>query len=40
MEKGLKTIRRYINKIEKIITLKIKTGYYLECFNSEKIKLP
>ena len=29
----------YINKIEKRITFKIKTGYYLELFTPEKMKL-
>ena len=29
----------YVNKIEKIITFKIKTGYYLELLTPETIKL-
>ena len=29
----------YVNKIEKRITFKIKTGYYLELLTSETIKL-
>ena len=30
----------YVNKIENIITFKIKTGYYLELLTPETIKLP
>ena len=33
-------IRIYINKIENIITFKIKTGYYLELLIPERMKLP
>ena len=34
------SVRIYINKIENIITFKVKTGYYLELLTPEKIKLP
>ena len=33
------SIRIYINKIENWITIKIKTGYYLEILRSETMKL-
>ena len=33
------SIRIYVNKIENRLTLKIKTGYYLELLKSETIKL-
>ena len=33
------SIRIYVNKIENRITLKIKNGYYLKLFTSEKMKL-
>ena len=33
------SIKIYANKIEKRITFKIKTGYYLELLTSETIKL-
>ena len=33
-------IRIYINKIENIITFKIRTGYYLELLTPETMKLP
>ena len=32
-------IKIYANKIENIITFKIKTGYYLELLTPQKIKL-
>ena len=32
-------IKIYVNKIENIITFKIKTGYYLELLTPQKIKL-
>ena len=32
-------IRIYINKIENRVTLKIKTGYYLELLTPETMKL-
>ena len=34
------SIMIYVNKIENIITFKIKTGYYLELLTPETIKLP
>ena len=33
------SIRLYVNKIENIITFKIKTGYYLELVTPETMKL-
>ena len=33
------SIRIYVNKIENIITFKIKTGYYLELLTPETVKL-
>ena len=33
------SIRIYVNKIENIITFKIKTGYYLELLTYETMKL-
>ena len=33
------SIRKYVNKIENRITFKIKTGYYLELFTPETMKL-
>ena len=33
-------IRNYLSKIEKIITFKIKTRYYLECLMPETAKSP
>ena len=34
------SIRIYVNKIENIITFKIKSGYYLELLTPETMKLP
>ena len=38
-KKLISWIRIFLNKIEKKITFKIKTGYYLELLNSETTKL-
>ena len=34
-----KSVRIYVNKIENMITFRIKTGYYLELLTLESIKL-